>query len=140
MPVAVALGYGEEFGLARVPLLALDVAICRLRKHRRRTGQQPVAGINLVCCFTGNHKEGDAVAYLADPVRLLVKTWLECRLRWVIPHQAVTLVGDDERHTGRRSRRRQIVVPAAHGMTAMIEETLLVVTQTVVMLVIGRDE
>ncbi len=140
MAVAVALGDGQHFVLARIALLALDVAVGSLGQHGRGAGEQPVAGVDLVGRCSGDHEERNPVAYLRCPVGLLVEAGLDGGLGGVVPHQAVALVSDQKRHAGAGSGGRKIVVPAANRMAAMIEETLVVLAQAVVVLVVGRNE
>ena len=140
MAVAIALGDGQNFVLARVALLALDVAVGSLGQHGRGAGEQPVAGVDLVGRVAGDDKERNAVADLRGPAGLLVEAGLDGGLRGVVPQQAVALVGDQKRHAEAGSGGRQVVGPAADRVAAMIEKALVILAQAVVVLVVGRGE
>ena len=62
MAVAIALGDCHHLVLRGVALFALDVSVSGLGQHGRRSGQQPVAGEDLVGRRAGDHEERDAVA------------------------------------------------------------------------------
>ena len=140
MPVAVSLSHGEHFVLSDITLLALDVSVSRLRQHGRRTGQQPVAGVDFVRGFAGDDKERDAVAYLGGPAGLLVEAGLDGGLGRVIPYKAVALVCNQEGDAPAWAGGGEVVGPAAHDMAAMIEEALVVLAEAVVVFVVGRCE
>ncbi len=74
------------------------------------------------------------------PVGLLVESCVDRGLRRVVPQQAIAFVGDDERHAGAGRGGGQVVIPAAHGVAAVIEEALVILTKAVVVLIIGRGE
>ncbi len=74
------------------------------------------------------------------PARLLVEARLDGGLGRVVPDQAVALVRDQERNAGGGRGGRQIVVPAAHRVSAVIEKALVVVAKAVVVLVVGRNK
>ena len=130
----------SNFILAGVALLALDVAVSGLGQQRRGTGEQTIAGVDFVGGVAGDHEERDTVANLRRPLRLLVEAGLDGGLRRIVPDEAVALVGDEERDAGGGRGGREVVVPAADGMAAMIEEAFVIVAEAVVVLVVGRDE
>ena len=140
MAVAIAFRNRQHFLLARVTLLALDVSVSGLGQQGRGAGEQPVAGVDFIGGVAGDHKEGDAVAHLRGPLGLLVEAGLDGGLRGIVPDEAVALVSDEKRHACGGRGGREIVVPAADGMAAMIEEAFVVVAEAVVVLVVGRNE
>src|SRR6185437_10668369 len=89
---------------------------------------------------TRNHEEGNTVADLRNPSRLLVKARFDCRFRRIVPDQAVTVIGDNERNAGTRPRSSRVVVPALDRVASMVEITFLILTQAVIVLIIGRTE
>ena len=138
--VAVALRDPQHLVLARVALLALDVAVRRLRQQRRLAGEPSVAAVDLVGRRPGDHEEGDAVADLGDPPGALAHPRLDACLRGVVPHEPVAVVRDHERHADARPARGEVVVPARERVAAVVEEALLVLAEPVVVLVVGRRE
>jgi hypothetical protein len=59
--LSVPLCYSQQFLLAGVALLALDVGVGRFENHRSICGEEPVASIDLVAGGAGDHEEGDAL-------------------------------------------------------------------------------
>jgi len=140
MTIAITLRYVQHFLLAAVTLLALDVAIRGLGQHGRGSGEQPVAGVDFVDGRSSDYEEGNAIAHLGGPLRLLVESGLDGGLRRVVPHQAVAFVGDQERHAEAGRGRSVVVGPAANRMPAMIEKSLVILAQAIVVFVVGRGE
>jgi len=140
MAVAIPLRHVQHFLLAGVALLTLDVSICRLGQHRRGSRQQPVSSVNLIHRGSGNHEERNPVAHLRGPLGLLVESGFNGGFRGIVPHQAITLVGDQERYAKTGRGRCRVIGPAADRVPAMIEETLVILAKSIVVLVVGRGE
>ncbi len=140
MAVAISLGDGEDFFLAGVALLALDVSVGGLGQQRGGAGEKTIAGIDFVGGVAGDDEEGDAVADLRCPLGLFVEAGFDGGFGWIVPDEAVAFVRDEERDAGGGRSGREVIVPAADGMAAMIEETFVVVAEAVVVLVVRRDE
>ena len=138
MAVAIALRNRQQFLLAGVSLLALDVTVSRFGQHVRGAREQPIAGVDLVRSGAGNHEEGNTVARLGDPAGLLVEARLDRGLRSVVPQECIALVGDQERHAETGSGRSRVIGPAMDRVSAMVQKTLLILPQPVVVLVGGR--
>ena len=137
MPLAISLGDLHQLRLGAVPLLALDVAVCGLRQHRCVSGQlskSPIDG----GVITSNHEEADALAYLAAKAVLMVEPQRHCRLRGIVPHQAVPFICNHKRNTYALPGRRVVVVLAVDDVTSPVEKAFLVLSQAVVVLIISR--
>lgn len=59
---------GEHFGLTGIALLALNVAVGRLRKHGSRAGKQAIAGVNFISIIARNHKKRNSVSDFGIPL------------------------------------------------------------------------
>src|ERR1019366_9278459 len=133
--------YGSRsFVLARIALLALNVAISRLGQHRRGPRKRSVPSIDLVRRGARDHKERNPVPHFRSPAGLLVESRLDRCLRWIIPNQPVALVRHQERHATAGTARRSVVLPAVNRVPAMIEESPMVLSQPVVVLVVWRSK
>ena len=131
---------GQNLFLRTVSLLALNESVGGFRQQVRNTGESAIAGIDFITGLTGNHKEGNAVADLRRPFRLLVKPRFDRRFRRIVPDQAITVIGDDERNARALATRSRVVVPALDGVAAMIEIPLLILTEAVIMFIVRRME
>ena len=140
MAVAIAFGHGHQFCLAGVSLLALDVAVGRLGKHRHIAGQQVVAGVDLVVRLARDDKERDALANIRCPLRLIVEAEAGGRLAGIVPDQTVAFVGDDERHADALAGGCVVVVRTAQDVAATVEKSLLILAEAVVVFVLRRGE
>src|SRR5581483_7995723 len=93
-----------------------------------------------ISACAGDHKERDTIADFRNPARLLVESGFDSGLRRVVPQQAVAFVRHKKRHAEAGSSRSEIVGPAMHGMTTVIEKALLVLSEAVVVFVVRRSE
>src|SRR5215472_12599294 len=135
MPIAIPLGNIQHLLLTRVSLLALDVAISCLGQQWRGSGELPVAGVDLIRAPAGDDEEGDSIADLRSPLSTLVEARLDGGLRRIVPDHPVPAIGDHERYADARCGGGGVIMPALYDVAAVIEKTLLVLAEAIVVLV-----
>ena len=116
----------------------MDVTVSGLRQHGGRACQQSVSGINLIRGVARDHEERHAVAHLGGPLSLFVEARLDRRSGRIVPDQTIAAISHHKRNAHRRAAGRCVVMAAIHGVSAMIQIAFLILTQPVVMLVLGR--
>src|SRR5262249_20911095 len=123
-----------------VARLALDVPERRLGRQRGYTRERTIAGVDLIRAGPRDHEIRHTLADLGPPDRVSVQTRRDLRSRRVVPDQAVPFVRHEEADATRLPGGCIVGVLALQSPAAIVEDSLLVLAETVVVLVLGCDE
>ncbi len=140
MAIAVALGNGHQFRLARVPLLALDKAVRGSGQHGDIARQQPVPAVDLVVAAADDHEKRDPLPDIGGPAIRIIEAKLNRCAGGIVPQETVAFARDNERHTDTLAGGSVVVMSAAHHMAAPVKIAFLRLSEPIGVLVARRGK